>query len=79
MADEAKKATSQVDEAERRLRDKTKEVSALQTQLSEMTDRVQVSLLYNRIDLNVMVEGCTEGSQREQASLGFIEGFTNKL
>jgi hypothetical protein len=46
MADEAKKATSQVDEAERRLRDKTKEVSALQTQLSEMTDRVQVSPLY---------------------------------
>ena len=58
MADEAKKATSQVDEAERRLRDKTKEVSALQTQLSEMTDRVQVSPLYNSIDLNVMVEGC---------------------
>ena len=58
MADEAKKATSQVDEAERRLRDKTKEVSALQTQLSEMTDRVQVSPLCNRIDLNVMVEGC---------------------
>ncbi len=53
MADEAKKATSQVDEAERRLRDKTKEVSALQTQLSEMTDRVQVSPLYNRIDLNL--------------------------
>ncbi len=43
MAEEAKKVTSQLEESDRKLRDKTKEVSTLQTKLDELADRVQTA------------------------------------
>ena len=43
MAEEAKKVTSQLEESERKLREKTKEVSTIQTKLDELADRVQTA------------------------------------
>ena len=43
IAEETKKASSQLEDSERRLRDKAKEVSALQAELSELSERAQAA------------------------------------